>query len=122
MTTTVNGDTGVSAVQDGSIVAADFQASLFAASLVGNGYQKLPSGVIIQWGAATTPAGGALLVNFPIPFPNSVFQAVAQIAGGVVNNTISQSAIDNNSVTIVTLAATTGTGVAATFRWIAIGY
>ena len=47
----------------------------FAASLSGNGYTKLPNGLILQWGSVVaTPSGVA--VNFPIAFPNSVFAVV----------------------------------------------
>jgi hypothetical protein len=49
--------------------------SSFGASLGGNGYQLLPSGVIIQWGAISTgsiPASGLNTGTFtyPIAFPN----------------------------------------------------
>lgn len=44
----------------------------FGSSLAANGYQKLPSGLIEQWGytACTTTA---TLVTFPIAFPNALF-------------------------------------------------
>lgn len=44
-------------------------ADEFGGSLATNGYQKLPSGLIIQWGAVS--ANGAK--SFPISFPNAVF-------------------------------------------------
>ena len=34
-----------------------------------NGYQKLPSGLILQWGFRASPSGGAA-ITFPITFPN----------------------------------------------------
>jgi hypothetical protein len=40
----------------------------FANSLGSSGYQKLPGGVIIQWGFATWNT----TVNFPIAFPTAV--------------------------------------------------
>ncbi|WP_456154159.1 gp53-like domain-containing protein, partial [Serratia liquefaciens] len=47
--------------------------SSFASSLGFNGYQKLPSGLIIQWGAfnvnATSGAVGTTDITFPIAFP-----------------------------------------------------
>ncbi|TNH44475.1 phage tail protein [Photorhabdus luminescens] len=48
--------------------------SFFTANLVKNGWQKLPSGLIIMWGLAqvynhSSPQSG-YLNNFPIPFPN----------------------------------------------------
>lgn len=49
-------------------------ADEFGASLSTNGYQKLPSGLIIQWGTGTTvPANGTSTTTFPIAFPNSCF-------------------------------------------------
>ncbi|KVG83743.1 hypothetical protein WJ36_08900 [Burkholderia ubonensis] len=57
------------------------QSSKFAASLNSNGYQKLPSGLIIQWGSVPNiPAGGSATVNYPIAFPNSLL-SISAIAG-----------------------------------------
>ena len=43
----------------------------FTTSLAPNGYTKLPSGIIIQWGTGT-PAGGASVdITLPITFPSS---------------------------------------------------
>ncbi|OJB23433.1 hypothetical protein BGV54_13525 [Burkholderia ubonensis] len=42
----------------------------FANSLTSNGYQKLPSGLIIQWGLGAT-SGQTGTVTFPIAFPNT---------------------------------------------------
>ncbi len=44
----------------------------FTSSLSQNGWFKLPSGIIFQWGqsAPATTAAPDVLVNFPIPFPN----------------------------------------------------
>lgn len=41
-------------------------------SLSGNGYQKLPGGLILQWGSAVSPvtSGQTFTVFFPIAFPN----------------------------------------------------
>jgi hypothetical protein len=38
----------------------------------GNGYHRLPSGAIEQWGSGVTDANGYVYVTFPIPFPNAV--------------------------------------------------
>lgn len=65
----------------------------FFASLSNNGYQKLPSGLIIQWrndNYAVT-AGAQLSVNpvFPIAFPNYLLQYLPVLGGvtGVNTNT-----------------------------------
>ena len=41
------------------------------ASKSANGYTKLPSGLIIQWGEI--PVGGDQTVSFPTAFPHAVF-------------------------------------------------
>src|SRR5574337_300202 len=55
----------------------------FGNSLAGNGYQKLPSGMIIQWLSGTIGFGTSTTLNFPIAFPNNCFAAF----GNVQNNT-----------------------------------
>ncbi|WP_438347289.1 pyocin knob domain-containing protein [Paenibacillus sp. FA6] len=41
------------------------------ASLAANGYQRLASGLIIQWGTVGVPIGG-LTITFPVSFPNNI--------------------------------------------------
>ncbi|WP_265498495.1 gp53-like domain-containing protein [Providencia rustigianii] len=43
--------------------------SSFTSSLSGSGWQKLPSGLIIQWGSYTATANGITQFNFPTAFP-----------------------------------------------------
>ncbi|TDB52275.1 phage tail protein [Photorhabdus luminescens] len=51
--------------------------SFFTANTSQNGWQKLPSGLIIMWGLALANGNGSYsagyLNNFPIPFPNQCF-------------------------------------------------
>lgn len=49
-----------------------FASSKFACSLSSSGYQKLPSGMIIQWGFITCSASGPVTWTYPIAFPNQV--------------------------------------------------
>ena len=73
-----------------------------------NGYQKLPSGLIMQWGISTAPniddGGGrknnAKQITFPIPFKTSVFSVVLTIC---TDATFSDNAAiywDNTNTTI----------------------
>ena len=39
--------------------------------LTANGYQKLPSGLIIQWGKATVPGQSSVTITYPIRFTNA---------------------------------------------------
>lgn len=53
----------------------------FAASLTGNGYQRLPTGLILQWGTGTLPASGqptaSVTVTLPLAWPNSILSGSA---------------------------------------------
>ena len=52
----------------------------FASSIGTNGYQKLPSGLIIQWGLYPNPLpseGKTVTVIFPIAFPTSCLNVIA---------------------------------------------
>ena len=53
-----------------------------------NGYQKLPSGVIIQWGRV---AGGVVNVTFPVTFPTGCASLQITRGGGEASVTISLS-------------------------------
>lgn len=47
-----------------------------------NGYQKLPSGLIIQWCSSITNSTGSLMLTLPIAFPNNLFNVVVAEANG----------------------------------------
>ncbi|WP_193147579.1 gp53-like domain-containing protein [Serratia marcescens] len=77
-----NGDTG--GLLDNLELAFSQQAKdalPFTQSMGTTGYQKLPSGLIIQWGVLSANPGGAKSVeitgNYPIKFPSNCFQVVA---------------------------------------------
>lgn len=42
-----------------------------ARSLAASGYQRLPGGLIVQWGQVTTSGSADVAVTFPIAFPSS---------------------------------------------------
>jgi hypothetical protein len=61
----------------------------FSNSLTSSGYQKLPSGLIIQWGkSASFSSESGQTVTFPIAFPNVCLNASATvlISSGAANN------------------------------------
>lgn len=47
------------------------KSAAFGKSFAANGYQKLPSGFIGQWGAVTSDSGGNVTWTFPVAFPNA---------------------------------------------------
>lgn len=50
----------------------------FTNSKGGNGYTKLPNGIILQWGRVT--GAGTITATFPIAFPNDCINITATIA------------------------------------------
>jgi hypothetical protein len=99
-----------------------------AASLSVNGYQKLPSGLIIQWGSAT-PSGGVSSVTFPIAFPHALFAVVGTLK--TASTTLTESDTFNTSATSTTgftgqhrftAGATAPAAATQPVFWVAIGY
>lgn len=93
-------------------------SSSFGSSLGGSGYQKLPSGLIVQWGSKAASANlTAQLVTFPIAFPNSIFAATVLDAQTASTATSAwRTSISNSGLSYATSAGVTGTQY-----WIAVG-
>lgn len=117
----------------GSALDADTVDGLHAAALVkyadftganqslgSSGYQKLPGGLIIQWGTYFVGANTSVSATFPIAFPNACLFATT--SGGRVDT----AAQDNNPfVSGANQYAATiyaSTDVSTSGGWIAIGY
>jgi len=64
-------------------------------SLVTNGYQKLPGGLILQWCQVplTSVANQVSAVSFPIAFPNSTFNVQATVFDSTLNSGTSSNQI-----------------------------
>lgn len=55
----------------------------FNQALQGNGYQTLPTGLIMQWGLCTMGNGQANVFNFNVTFPNAVFITIVNEANAL---------------------------------------
>ncbi|QSL90426.1 gp53-like domain-containing protein [Pseudomonas atacamensis] len=60
-------------------VAALKYSTEFTLSALTNGYQKLPSGLIEQWGAVTVQDNGEQTVVLPTAFPNGILGLLASV-------------------------------------------
>ncbi|MDE2104743.1 MAG: hypothetical protein KGL39_46330 [Patescibacteria group bacterium] len=91
------------------------------ASLAASGYQKLPSGLIVQWGATGSIAAVTTYTQpLPVTFPNTCVAAFAVYHAGV------NSSLDKNA-NVTNLAAnsidvTNNSGTASDIYYQAIGY
>jgi len=93
-------------------------ASLKAAS----GYQKMPSGVIIQWGYVASGGGSSgTTVTFPIAF--TATPSVTITSASAVTIVYNAASTNTTTTTVYSYSSTTGGGAAASpFFWMAIGY
>jgi hypothetical protein len=124
--TYVASSAGVWTVSDGALpFQTGGSGGVFGSNKVANGYQKLPSGIIIQWGSGTSSgtAPGNATISLPIAFPSSFLSGQAGVlSSGVANSQTMQ--IGSWSVTSMPMTALTN-GVITSgmgFTWLAIGY
>ncbi|EFD8836401.1 hypothetical protein L3E22_002804 [Escherichia coli] len=96
--------------------------SSFSGSIASKGYQKLPGGLIIQWGVGDAGTGyvGSTgnEMNFPIAFPSQCFQVVTSYDNG--GGKIVAGAAGNMTRTGFLLRCD-ASGGNYNFRWFAIG-
>lgn len=93
----------------------------FSRSLAASGYQKLPSGLILQWGTAVTPSNGTTTVGFNIAFPTAALIAM----GNIPSSGFSTFSVNISAITTTQMNVRTTNNNAATeagFYWFAIGY
>lgn len=107
----------------------------FLSNLASNGYQKLPGGLIIQWGRGSTGADSNTYVidtTFPIAFPNACLSL--SVSHGVNVFNLDAVAYYRTDQELIQMGIPTNTGFKASmnvlnqtpdaraYRWIAIGY
>lgn len=92
--------------------------TLFASQLAVPGYQKLPGGLLIQWGTGAVPVAGSVTVSYPLTFINGYVQFVSPIDSSSVNNYAVRVASSTNSTMTVT---STNTQNITGFMYLAIG-
>lgn len=87
-----------------------------------NGYQKLPSGLIMQWGVASiTTVNGSTSTTFayPIAFPSGVYSLVATLDASVSDPT--RIGIQNNTASVFSLGYSNTAIASRSVSWAAIG-
>lgn len=86
-------------------------------SVASNGYQKLPGGLILQWGKVTSVAAGGNTVTFPLAFPTAALNVEysLQLAGVSLAESPVITAITATNFSINCLNSS------YTFYWFAIG-
>ncbi len=101
----------VTGTSSGNTTSSDFTGA--NQSLSTSGYQKLPGGLILQWGY--TASG---VTTFPIAFPNAALQAYALPQSA----STSSYAPSHSNIINLTTTGFTRTTTSLPIRWFAIGY
>jgi hypothetical protein len=91
----------------------------FGGTIAANGYQVLPSGLIIQWGTAAVngPSGITTTINLPMAFPSVLASLTTTI-----HNATSGSFYTNTSASLSQFTVYNTTGINCDIFFIAIGY
>lgn len=86
-----------------------------------SGFQKLPGGLIFQWGSTTILASSSVNLVFPIEFPTACFSVVGQETTTPASSrpvTYPSGSIPTTGITVTNLSA----AGSVTWRWFAVGY
>ena len=110
---------------DLKVALAEFTGS--NQNLSNSGYQKLPGGLIIQWGeyTATMAHGSSYIITFPIAFPAKCLQVNTSVSNTVATGvTVVYSPITARTTSNFTFqyGAVNGGGYNTTIRYIVVGY
>jgi hypothetical protein len=93
----------------------------FLALIATNGYQKLPSGLIIQWGAQLSSAVALSYATLPIAFPNAFLQGTMTVGTESEACFAQLLGADTTGINFNVYGVTAGRK-AYSVSWIAIGY
>lgn len=103
-----------------AIIAAQFSGT--NQSLGASGYQKLPGGLIFQWGTFPSFAHQTIIsVTFPITFPNNAVMGIANTYDGGTAATYRVNA-ENPGLNSMTITNTLTSGSVPAGGWLALGY
>lgn len=100
-------------------LARSFLGDASNQSLGASGYQKLPSGLLIQWGTVPITASGATAsITMPVAF--AAFYSAIAVPASVAGATPISLGIDAGT-TLSTLKVNNHSGISKSGFWIAIG-
>jgi hypothetical protein len=93
-------------------------------SLATSGFQKLPGGMIIQWGVATASAatsGTSTTVTLPVAYASAAYVVTANATGSVVSNSTFNVTATNTTSFTVQRGNNGNAESGVNFHWISIG-
>ena len=99
----------------------------FTQSLVANGYQKLPGGLIVQWvtGSSTAVAGGitaSATLTYPIAFPNGVLLPISGVVAAPLGSNAASCVVSAGLSSAVVNFSDIGSATPITPTILVVGY
>jgi len=98
----------------------------FGSSVALNGYQKLPSGLIVQWGSSQSNSAGIASFTLPITFPHALLCFNANyLLSGTALGVAAQPSSNSTTSALYANVFTTSTGApvnGGAVYFIALGY
>lgn len=103
--------------------AATVGPASFPNSKAGNGYYKLPNGIIFQWGTSGT-GSGTQATFFPVVFPTALLSITVSVTGSSSYNSNRVLVEDSGTNAFYAYGGNSGGGNVGgiAFYWMAIGY
>jgi len=92
-------------------------------STAASGYQKLPSGLYIQWGVtASLSTATTTSISFPVAFPTACRQVVLGIQGNSASSTTATGHYGSGNYSTTAFDLYNRTSLSFTFNYLAVGY
>ena len=88
----------------------------------GTGYQKLPGGLILQWGKVQSSGAQSGTINFPVAFPNVALNAQITDLAGSISTVVPHAAGSDLTATGLNWYSSGDPSYAFSFYWFAIGH
>lgn len=90
---------------------------------LGNGFQKFPTGLYLQWGiTGSLGSGTTTTIAFPIAFPTACKQVIPGISGNSASSTAATGHIGTGNYTTTGFDLYNRTSLTFTFNFMAIGF
>lgn len=104
-------------IASGNLVTSDYTGA--NQSISASGFQKLPGGLIVQWGTYTQSSGGFTNVTFPTAFPSTCYYtSVTRIDPSSTGGVSLSTTVRSYSTTTASYSGPNGNS----YLWIALGY
>lgn len=110
-------------ISDGAVTFVKLLSTDWSSSRVASGYQKLGSGLYLQWGVTGILSSGSVnTISFPIAFPTACLLVIAGFKDNSGSATTETGTCGTGNYSTTSFDLYNRTSGAHVFNWIAIGH